>query len=69
MMFTLSVRSFHTPDTPGTFASRAELPLDTDLARQRGHLIGERAERVGHVVDRLGERGDLPLRFEDELLR
>ena len=25
--------------------------------------------RVGHVVDRLGERGDLALRLEDELLR
>ena len=32
------------------------------------HLLGERAERVGHVVDGLGERGDLALGFDDELL-
>ncbi len=45
-----------------------ELPLDAYFARQRGHLVGERPERVGHVVDRLGEGGDFALRFEDELL-
>ena len=32
-------------------------------------LLGEGAERVGHVVDGVGERGDLALGFDDELLR
>ena len=68
MTLTLSVRSFQTPDDAGHVGLAAELPLDADFARDRRHLVGEDAERVGHVVDRLGERGDLALRFEDELL-
>ena len=46
----------------------AQLSFDTDFARHRGHLVGEGAQRVGHVVDRFGERGHLALRFEHELL-
>ena len=56
------------PAGAGHLGLAAELALDADLARHRGHLIGEGAERVGHVVDRLGERGDLALRLEQELL-
>ena len=37
----------------------AELSFDTDLARDRRHLVGESAERVRHVVDRFGERRHL----------
>ena len=68
MTLTLSVRSFQTPATPGTLGLPAELALDADLARDRGDLLGEDAQRVGHVVDRLGERGDFALRLEHELL-
>ena len=57
------------PAAPRHLRLAAELSLDADLARDRRHLIGEGAQRVGHVVDRLGERGDLALRLEDELLR
>ena len=39
----------------------AEPAFDADLARHVGHLLGEGRERVGHVVDRLGERRDLAL--------
>ena len=41
----------------------AEPALDADLARHGGHLVGEGRERVGHVVDGLGERRDLALRL------
>ena len=67
-MFTLSVRSRHVPAAPGHLGLAAELSFDTDFARHRGHLLGEDAERVGHGVDRVGERGDLALRLDDELL-
>ena len=46
----------------------AEPPFDADFARDVGHLLGERRQRVGHVVDRLGERGDLALGFDRQLL-
>ena len=46
----------------------AEAAFDADLARHRGHLIGEGRQRVGHVVDGLGERRDLALRFHGEVL-
>jgi len=53
MKLTLSVRSFHVPATPGT---RAWPPssFDADLARHRADLLGEGAERIGHVVNRDG---------------
>ena len=35
----------------------------------RGHLLGEDAQRVGHVVDGVGERRDLALGLDHELLR
>src|SRR5205814_5842798 len=43
----------------GNVGLAAEPALDADLARDRRDLVGEGGERVGHVVDRLGERGDL----------
>ena len=66
--FTLSVRSRQVPAAPGHLGLPAELALDADLARDRGHLLGERAQRVGHVVDGVGERRDLALGDEHELL-
>ena len=46
----------------------AEPAFDADLARHRRHLIGEDGERVGHVVDGLGERRHLALRLHGQLL-
>ena len=46
----------------------AEPAFDADLARDRRHLVGEGLERAGHVVDGLGERRDLALRFHGEVL-
>src|SRR4028119_416500 len=37
-------------------------------ARAAGHLLGERAQRVRHVVDRLGERRHLALGLDGHLL-
>ena len=68
MKFTLSVRSFHVPATPGHSRLSAQFSFDTDLAGDRRHLIGENAKRVRHVVDRFGERGDFAFGFENELL-
>ena len=46
----------------------AEPAFDADFARDVGHLLGEGRERVGHVVDRLGQRRDLALRLDRQLL-
>ena len=45
----------------------AELPFETDFARDGRHLIGEPAEGDDHPVDRVGELGDLALRFQRQL--
>ena len=39
------------------------------LARDARHLLGERAQRVGHVVHGLGQRRDLALGLHRDLLR
>ena len=46
----------------------AEAAFDADLARHVGDLLGERRQRVGDVVDRLGQRRDLALGFDRQLL-
>ena len=46
----------------------AEAAFDADLARHRRHLIGEGRQRVGHVVDGLGQRRHLAFRFHREVL-
>src|SRR5262249_23345832 len=38
----------------------------TDLARDGTHLIGKRCQRVGHVIDSVGEFCDLALRFHGQ---
>ena len=68
MKLTLSVRSFQVPATPGTRAWPPSLPSTPTSRATVRHLLGERAQRVGHVVDGLGERGDLALRLDHELL-
>ncbi len=50
MKLTLSVRSFHTPDTPRTCGPAAELAFGADLAGDPGDLVGERGELVDHRV-------------------
>ena len=68
MKLTLSVRSFQVPDDAGDARLAAQLAFDADLARDRRHLLGEGRQRVGHAVDRVGERGDLALGLDDQLL-
>ena len=46
----------------------AEAAFHADLARHRRHLLGEDGERVRHVVDGLGERRDLALGLDGEVL-
>ena len=57
------------PDTGRARHARlaAQLAFDTDFARHRGHLIGERRQRVDHSVDRVGQFGDFALGFENQL--
>ena len=45
----------------------AELPLDAHLAGHGGHLLGEGRQRVGHLVDRVGQGRDLALGLDDQL--
>ena len=68
MKLTLSVRSFQVPATPGTRAWPPSLPSMPTSRATVDHLLGERRQRVGHVVDGLGERGDLALGLDDQLL-
>ena len=46
----------------------AKPAFDADLARHRRHLVGERREGIGHVVDGLGQRRDLALGCHGEIL-
>ena len=57
------------PPRPGTRAWPPSLPFVSDLARDGRDLLGEGPQRIGHVVDRVGQRGDLALRLDDEVLR
>ena len=52
----------------GDVGLAAEPPVHADFARHVGHLVGEGRERVGHVVDGVGERGDLALGLHGEAL-
>ena len=52
----------------GDVGLTAEPPVHADFAGHVGHLIGEGRERVGHVVDGVGERGDLALGLHGEAL-
>jgi hypothetical protein len=46
----------------------AELTLRADLTGHAGHLVGEGGELGDHRVDRVGERGDLALGLDRDLL-
>ena len=61
MKLTDSVRSFHVPDTPCDLRLPTELALGTDLARDAGHLVGERRQLIDHRVDRRADPQELAL--------
>ena len=67
--FTLSVRSFQVPATPGTCGLAAELALGADLARDARHLGGEAVELVDHRVDGVLQLQDLALDVDRDLAR
>ena len=52
----------------GDIGLTAEAAFNADFAGDRGDLIGESRQRVRHVVDRFGERGNFALRVDRELL-
>ena len=52
----------------GNVGLAAQAALDAHLARHARHLIGEDGQRIGHVVDGLGQGRDLALRFDREVL-
>ena len=56
------------PATFGHFGLAAELALGAHLARHAGDLVGEDRQRVGHLVDRVGQLGDLALGLDRDLL-
>ena len=51
MEFTLSVRSFQVPATPGTLAWPPKPALGADLACHAGHLAGKAVKLVDHGID------------------
>ena len=46
----------------------AQASFHADLARHAGDLVGEDGQGLGHVVDGLGQRRDLALRLDGEVL-
>src|SRR5438034_1274069 len=63
MKFTLSVRSFHVPETPSTWAWPPSLP---SVPARKG--VGERREVVDHDVDGVLQLEDLALDVDGDLL-
>jgi hypothetical protein len=59
--FTLSVRSFQVPPTPGHLRLAAELAFGADLPRHAGHLGREALSWSTIDVDRVLELEDLAL--------
>ena len=68
MKLTLSVRSFHTPDTPRDLGLAAEPALGADLAGDPGDLVGERGQLVDHGVDGGLQLEDLAAGVDVDLL-
>ena len=66
--FTLSVRSFHVPLTPGTCGLAAEAAFGAHLAGDAGDLGGEGGQLVDHRVEGVLELGDLAAGLDGDLL-
>ena len=66
--FTLSVRSFQVPATPGTCGLAAELAVGADLARHAAHFRRERAELIDHRVDGFLQLQNLAAHVDGDLL-
>ena len=69
MKFTLSVRSFQVPATPGTCGLAAELAFGAHLARDAGDFGGERRELVHHRVDGVLQFENLALDVDGDFAR
>ena len=69
MKFTLSVRSFQVPATPGTSAWPPSLPSVPTSRATRVTSVGERRELVHHRVDGVLQLQDLAARVDRDLLR
>ena len=67
MEFTLSVRSFQVPATPGTFGLAAEAAFGADLARHARHLAREAVELVHHRVERFLQLKDFAAHVDGNL--
>ena len=63
------MRSFHVPDTARHVRLSAQHAFRSDLARHARHFVGEHAEPVDHVVDRVRQLENLALGFDRDLLR
>ena len=67
--FTESVRSFHVPAAPGTSAWPPRTPSVPTSRATPVTWSANVAQRVGHRVDRVGERRDLAAGLDGDLLR
>ena len=67
MKFTLSVRSFQVPPTPGHLRLAAELAFRADFARHARHFGGEGVELVHHRVDGVLQFQDFALHVDRDL--
>ena len=68
MELTLSVRSFQVPATPGTCAWPPRLPSVPTSRATRVTSSAKARQLVHHRVDGLGQRGDLALGLDGDLL-
>jgi len=68
-VLTLSVRSFHVPETPSDPRLAAERALGADLLGDARDLGSERGELVDHRVDRVLELEHLAANVDGDLLR
>jgi hypothetical protein len=65
----LPVKILPRSGSAGHVCLSAEPAFHAYFARHRGHLIGEGGQRVGHVVDGLGQRRNFALGVHGQLLR
>ena len=68
MKLTLSVKSFHVPDTSLTSACPPRIPSVRNLARDARNLGGEVAQLIDHRIDRALQLQNLALRVDGNRL-